>query len=238
MPFLIVLKYFWKFEKSKTRINKYEIPCCHGNREHIFWLLVSWKIEKILVGPYSVSIFGSKEHHHGILVFWDFGRIMAIEPMEHRGSKLGPMGFVNISIKFLIERVPLCRIFEFWDFGRIASRPKAQMTMSLKLKMILTLRPFKRAIICPCPILIVGTRVMLVFCIFLGKGPGQGQIPGLPGHRSKIPDRTIDHCRWTDLCLKFQLSRWRTDGRTDGRKTDGFFFGVWGSNYNCYFTQK
>jgi hypothetical protein len=44
---------------------------------------------------------------------------MAIEPMEHRGSKLGFMGFFNISIKFLIERVPSCRIFEFWDFGRI-----------------------------------------------------------------------------------------------------------------------
>jgi hypothetical protein len=57
-----------------------------------------------------------------------------------------------------------CRIFEFWDFGRIASRPKAQMTMSLKLKMILTLRPFKRAII--CPILIIGTRVMLVKLYF------------------------------------------------------------------------
>jgi hypothetical protein len=28
-----------------------------------------------------------------VLVFWDFGRIMTIEPMEHRGSKLGSMGF-------------------------------------------------------------------------------------------------------------------------------------------------
>jgi hypothetical protein len=106
------------------------------------------KIEKILVGPYSVSNFRSKEHHHDILVFWVFGRILAIEPMEQR-AKLGFMGFFNISIKFLIERVPSCRIFEVWDFGRIGSRPQAQMTMSLKLKMILTLRPFKRAIICP-----------------------------------------------------------------------------------------
>jgi hypothetical protein len=88
---------------------------------------------------------------------------MAIEPMEHRGSKLGSMGFFNISTKFLIERVPSCRMFEFWDFGRIGSSPQAQMTMSLKLKMILTLTLFERAII--CPILIVGTRVMLVkFC--------------------------------------------------------------------------
>jgi hypothetical protein len=64
---------------------------------------------------------------------------MAIEPMEHRGFKLGSMGFFNISIKFLIERVPSCRIFEFWDFGRIGSRPKVQMTKSLKLKMIFSL---------------------------------------------------------------------------------------------------
>jgi hypothetical protein len=75
--------------------------------------------------------------------------------MEHRDSKLGSIGFFNISIKFLIERVPSCRIFEFWDFGRIGSRPQAQMTMSLELKMILTLKPFKRAIICPN--LIAGT---------------------------------------------------------------------------------
>jgi hypothetical protein len=34
------------------------------------------------------------------------------------------------------------------------------VTMSLKLKMIITLRTFKRAVI--CPILIAGTRVMLV----------------------------------------------------------------------------
>jgi hypothetical protein len=47
--------------------------------------------------------------------------------------------------------------------------------------------------------------------------------------KSQTIDRTIDHCRWTDLYLKFQLSRcysgWeigdrRTDGRTDGRHND------------------
>jgi hypothetical protein len=48
---------------------------------------------------------------------------------------------------------------------------------------------------------------MLVKVYFFGKGPGQGQIPGLLGHGSKIPDRTIDHCKATDLCSKFQLSR-------------------------------
>jgi hypothetical protein len=32
------------------------------------------------------------------------------------------------------------------------------------------------------------------------KGPGQGQIPGLLGRGPQIPDRTIDHCKATDLC--------------------------------------
>jgi hypothetical protein len=47
-------------------------------------------------------------------------------------------------------------MFEFWDFGRIASRPG------------------------------VNDHELL------GKGPGQGQIPGFPGHGSKIPDLTIE----------------------------------------------
>jgi hypothetical protein len=58
---------------------------------------------------------------------------------------------------------------------------------------------------------------MLVKLYFFGKGPGQGQIPGLLGHGSQIPDRNIDHCKAIDLCSKFQLS---TDGRTDGRHND------------------
>jgi hypothetical protein len=70
---------------------------------------------------------------------------------------------------------------------------------------------------------------MLVEVYFFGKGPGQGQIPGLLGHGPQIQDRTIDHCKATDLCWKFQLSRcyngWeigdrQTDGRADGRTDD------------------
>jgi hypothetical protein len=41
---------------------------------------------------------------------------------------------------------------------------------------------------------------MLVKVYFFGKGPGQGQIPGLPGHGPQIQDRTIDHCKGTYLC--------------------------------------
>jgi hypothetical protein len=99
--------------------------------------------------------------------------------------------------------------------------------MNSELITILALRPFKWALI--CSIWTTGTQVMLVKVFFFGKGPGQGQIPGLLGHGPQIPDRTIDHCKATDLCSKFQLSRcysgWeigdrQTDGRTDGR-TDG-----------------
>jgi hypothetical protein len=32
-----------------------------------------------------------------IFIFLDFGQIMDIEPMDHRCSKLGSMGFFNIS---------------------------------------------------------------------------------------------------------------------------------------------
>jgi hypothetical protein len=70
---------------------------------------------------------------------------------------------------------------------------------------------------------------MLVKVYFFGKGPVQGQIPGLLGQGPKIPDRTIDHCKAKDLCSKFQLFRCysgreigdrQTDGRTDGRHND------------------
>jgi hypothetical protein len=40
-------------------------------------------------------------------------------PMEFRGSKLGFLSLFTINIKFLIDRVPSCPIFEIWDFGRI-----------------------------------------------------------------------------------------------------------------------
>jgi hypothetical protein len=44
---------------------------------------------------------------------------------------------------------------------------------------------------------------MLVKVYFFGKSPGQGQIAGLVGYGSRIPDRTIDHCKGTDLYLNF-----------------------------------
>jgi hypothetical protein len=48
-----------------------------------------------------------------IFEFWDFDQIMANEPMN---QKLRSMGFFTISLKFLIDRIPFRRI---WDFGRI-----------------------------------------------------------------------------------------------------------------------
>jgi hypothetical protein len=45
---------------------------------------------------------GSKEH-----IFWVHGLEFKI------------LGFFIISMKFTIDRVPSCPIFEIWDFGRI-----------------------------------------------------------------------------------------------------------------------
>jgi hypothetical protein len=41
---------------------------------------------------------------------------------------------------------------------------------------------------------------MLVEVYFFGKGPVQGQIPGLLGQGLKISDRFTDHCKAIDLC--------------------------------------
>jgi hypothetical protein len=124
----------------------------------------------------------------------------------------------------------------YWKYGTLAglgSRPLVQVTMDSELITILAMKPFKWALI--CSIWTTETRVMLVKVFSFGKGPGQGQIPGLLGQGPKIPDRTIDHCKAIDFCSKFQLSRcysgWeigdrqtdrRTDGRTDGRTTQRF----------------
>jgi hypothetical protein len=125
------------------------------NREIISWAL------------FSTKFLIERAPSWLILVFWDFGRIMAIGPMEHRGSKFGSMSFFNISIKFLIDRVPSCRKFQFWDIG-IGSRPQAQMTMSPIQKTFLVLRSFERALI--CSILIAGTQVMLRKAYFFRRG--------------------------------------------------------------------
>jgi hypothetical protein len=42
--------------------------------------------------------------------------------MEFKGSKLGFLSLFTINIKFLIDRVPSCPTFEFWDFGRIGEQ--------------------------------------------------------------------------------------------------------------------
>jgi hypothetical protein len=43
--------------------------------------VINWAI-------FSIKFLIERARHHGIIIFWDFGRIMAIEAMEHRGSKL------------------------------------------------------------------------------------------------------------------------------------------------------
>jgi hypothetical protein len=74
--------------------------------------IISWAL-------FSTNFLIERAPPWPIFEFWDFGLIMATEPMERRGSEFGSMGFFNISMKFLIDRVPSCRILEFRDFGRI-----------------------------------------------------------------------------------------------------------------------
>jgi hypothetical protein len=55
-------------------------------------------------------------------LYLNFGNLAGswpLKPMERRGLKLESTGFFNISMEFLIDRVPSCRILEFWVFGRI-----------------------------------------------------------------------------------------------------------------------
>jgi hypothetical protein len=64
-----------------------------------------------------------------IFEFWDFGWIMAIKPMERWGTQLVSMGFFNIAIKFLIDRVYHYAIYcNFGTLARLESRSQAQMT--------------------------------------------------------------------------------------------------------------
>jgi hypothetical protein len=72
--------------------------------------------------------------------------------------------------------------------------------MDSELIIIFELTPFKSAL--TCWIWKKLTRVTVETVYF----PWQGQDPGLLGHRPQIPDRSIDHCKPTDLCSKFQLS--------------------------------
>ena len=76
--------------------------------------------------------------------------------------------------------------------------------MTIKLERILTIRPFKRALV---EFELRELKLYLKNLLFIDKGPGLGQIPGLLGHGSQIPDRTIETNTPTDLCSKFQLSR-------------------------------
>jgi hypothetical protein len=62
--------------------------------------------------------------------------------------------------------------------------------------------------------------------IFLGEGPGYSLNPGLLGHGSKIPDRTVETHTPTDFCSKFQLSRCYTGREICHRRTDDITISV------------
>jgi hypothetical protein len=51
----------------------------------------------------------------------NFGTLAWLWPLmasasEYKGSKLGFFGWAIISVQLLIDRVPSCHSFDFWDF--------------------------------------------------------------------------------------------------------------------------
>jgi hypothetical protein len=92
-----------------------------------------------------------------IFEYWNFGRTIAIQPMERRGPELRSMGFFNISTKFLIGRIPSgIGIFGLWPDWRMSPRRRWLLVSCLT---VFALRPLQRALI--HPILIAGTQVIL-----------------------------------------------------------------------------
>jgi hypothetical protein len=68
---------------------------------------------------------------------------------------------------------------------------------------------------------------MLVKVFFFGKGPGQGQIPGLLGHKPQIPDRNFDQFKATAQQRHNDFSRahffLKCALKIDFRSNDPFF---------------
>jgi hypothetical protein len=182
---------------------------CHGNREHIFWLLVSCKIWFFIINM-KFSIDGIPSCP--ILILWDLGLIMAVGQCSIETQNCDSWNILpSLWYFWTIENHHTL----YWKYGTLAglgNRPLAQVTMNSKVITILAQNSFKWALI--CSIWTTGTRVILIKVYFFGKGPGQGQIPGLLGHGHQIPD-----------CTFVKLSRyycgWKIgDRRTDGRHND------------------
>jgi hypothetical protein len=84
------------------------------------------KIVQILLGIWRFNRFFSKKthfyRHFEIMTYFNSTFFLAIESMKRRE----PMGFFNISVKFLTDRVPSCRIAVYWNLVILAgleSRP-------------------------------------------------------------------------------------------------------------------
>ena len=122
---------------------------------------------------------------------WDYGRIMAVGQSSVVAQNKDPWGFSPSAWNSWSKKYHHALYWKFGTLAGLRSRPQAQLAITTKLKSILTTRLFKRAL--TYWIWTTGTQVILEKPSFLGKGPGQGQIPGLLGHGSKIPDRTINH---------------------------------------------
>jgi hypothetical protein len=92
------------------------------NREHIFWLLVSYRAAEKVKYDFLASVwnFQTIEYHHAL--FWIFGTLAGSWPWanaDNCATKLWFLNFFTITMKFLNDRVPSYLISEIWDIGRI-----------------------------------------------------------------------------------------------------------------------
>jgi hypothetical protein len=118
--------------------------CCHGHREHFFFVLNklpgSWNRAKWL---FIINMkFPIYKYHRLIFDFWDFGRIMAVghwawsQNRDFRVFSSSPWNFWSREHDHAL----------YWNFGTLAglgSTTQAQMTIGPLQKIFLVLRPIK-----------------------------------------------------------------------------------------------
>ena len=79
---------------------------------------------------------------------WDYGRIMAVGQWSVVAQNQDSWGFSPSAWNSWSKKYHHALYWKFVTLAGLRSRPQAQFAMTFKLKSILTLRPFKRALTC------------------------------------------------------------------------------------------
>jgi hypothetical protein len=150
------------------KLNKKEIPCCHGNREDIFWFSAiygCWNNAKCL---FIISMKFSIDRIPCLkFEFWDFGRIMAVghwTKSQNRDSRVfssSPRNFWSIEHNHALYWN--LGLWPDWGVGHRRRWPWAQYT-KYSWCWDLSKKPFT------CSILTAGTQVILRKAYFLRRG--------------------------------------------------------------------